>query len=272
MTLLTPLDVHQVPIFETFVVPRLMSMFGALLTEMLLPCEGAVVANLGCRTGYPDAVLSRYLPQCRIIGFDSSEEALELARTKGALLRDVVVEYHLVDEPPFPVSGESFSHVVALYPLVEPRRRVEIVAEAARLLAPGGQALFALPLRGSYQEVADLIREYALKNDAGQVAKALEAQVASRPTIETFCDDFEECGLLDVDVDMRMVNLSFSSGREFFEDPIARLLVVPDFEMSLAMNDLTRPLAYVRDAIDRYWSEDEFELSINIGCASARKP
>jgi hypothetical protein len=27
---------------------------------------------------------------------------------------------------------------------------------------------------------------------------------------------------------------------------------------------------YVRDAIDKYWSEGKLELSLNIGCASAR--
>jgi SAM-dependent methyltransferase len=271
MTLLLPLGVNQVPVFETFVVPRFLSLFGALALEMLLPCEGAVVANLASRTGYPDTVLPRYMPGCRIIGYDSSEEAIELARTKSALLRDAIADYFLVDEPPFPVADGSFSHVLCLYPLTDPLRRVELIAEAARLLAPGGQLLCALPLRGSYQEIADLLREYALKYDAGAVAKALEAHIATRPTMETFGEVFEQCGLTNVDVDMRPVTLAFKSGREFFEDPITRLLVVPDFEVSLCLEDLSRPLDYVRDAIDRYWSELDFELTINIGCASARR-
>jgi hypothetical protein len=40
----------------------------------------------------------------------------------------------------------------------------------------------------------------------------------------------------------------------------------------LEINDLKRPLEYVRDAIDKYWSEGKLELTLNVGCASARKP
>ncbi|MFW5740293.1 MAG: class I SAM-dependent methyltransferase [Myxococcota bacterium] len=272
MSLLLLLDPLQVPIFETFVVPRYLSMFGALALDMLLPCEGAVVANLGSRTGYPDTDLSCYMPGCRIFGYDPAEEANELARTKATLLRDAVAEYGVVDEPPFPAADGSFSHVISLYPMVDPARRVELIAEATRLLVPGGQVLCALPLRGSYQEVADLLREYALKHDAGRVAKALEAHTTARPTIETFGEIFEACGLTDVDVDMRLTTLTFPSGREFLEDPVARLLVVPDMALSLGLGDLSEPMEYVRNAIDRYWSELDFELSVNVGCASARKP
>jgi SAM-dependent methyltransferase len=271
MPLLVPLDAQHVPVFETFVVPNYLSMFGALAMEMLLPCEGAVVASLGCRTGYPDTVLPEFLPECRIHGYDSSEEAIDLARTKSALLRGAVAEYHLVDEPPFPVADGSFSHVVTVHPLVQPERGIELVQEATRLLTPGGQVLYATPLRGSYQEVIDLLREFALKYDAGTVAKAVDAHFANRPTIETFSDLFEQCGLTEVDVDMRLITIPFPSGREFFESPITRLLVVPDLILSLGLKDMANPFDYVREAIDRYWSEFEFELSVHIGCASARK-
>jgi hypothetical protein len=40
----------------------------------------------------------------------------------------------------------------------------------------------------------------------------------------------------------------------------------------LEINDLKKPLEYVRDAIDKYWSEGTLELTLNVGCASARKP
>ena len=40
----------------------------------------------------------------------------------------------------------------------------------------------------------------------------------------------------------------------------------------IGVEDVAKPLAYVRDAIDKYWSEGKLELSLNVGCASARKP
>jgi hypothetical protein len=49
-------------------------------------------------------------------------------------------------------------------------------------------------------------------------------------------------------------------------------MIVPEIRTWLAVNDLKKPLEYVRDAIDKYWSEGKLELSLNVGCASARKP
>ncbi len=272
MGLLSELDEQQVAIFETFVVPRFLSMFGALALERAIPCEGPVIANVGCRTGFPDQLTAHYLPGGTIVGFDPSPAALELARAKGALVRDVTLDYRQADDLPLPVGDGSFSHVLAVYPVFEPARRAEYLAELARLLAPGGQVLLAMPLRGSYQEVADLLREYALKHDAGEVAKALESHITIRPTVEGISEELESAGLDDVDVEVRLMTLTFQSGRAFLEDPITRVMLVPDLEVSLGLSDLVTPMAYVREAIDRYWSEGEFELSVNVGCASARKP
>lgn len=272
MSLLSALYVQQVAVFETFVVPRYLSMFGALALEMLLPCERAVVANLGCRTGYPNEQLAQVLPGCHIVGLDPSPSAIELAVTKSALVHQATVEYRVVEEPPFVFDPGSFSHVLAISPMVAPLRIPELIREMARLLAPGGQALYAMPLRGSFQEIVDLVREYALKTENDGILVALEDGIARRPTPETFSAMFEEAGLVDVDVDMRLVNVPFSSGRDFFEDPATRILVLPELQDMLGSKELVEPLAYVREAVDRYWAECDFELSVNIGCATARQP
>jgi hypothetical protein len=44
-----------------------------------------------------------------------------------------------------------------------------------------------------------------------------------------------------------------------------------DLRTWLGSTDLDKPLSYVRDAIDKYWSEGKFELTLNVGCASARR-
>ena len=56
------------------------------------------------------------------------------------------------------------------------------------------------------------------------------------------------------------------------EDPVSRLMIIPELRTWLGMEDLQKPLDYVRDAIDKYWSEGKLELSLNVGCASARRP
>ncbi|MCA9593063.1 MAG: hypothetical protein KC776_07125, partial [Myxococcales bacterium] len=160
---------------------------------------------------------------------------------------------------------------VCLHPVGSTEARLDLYREMHRLLYPGGQALVALPLRGSFQEVADLLREYALKQDEGELGRVVEESIAARHTIETLSEELESVGLDDVDVEIRQTALAFDSGRAFIEDPVSRLLVLPEVKSYLPGHDLEKPLEYIRDAIDKYWSEGKFELTLNVGCASARR-
>ena len=141
------------------------------------------------------------------------------------------------------------------------------------MLCPGGQALLSLPLRGSFAEINDMVREFALRQDLADLGKAVDTAAASRPTIETVSEEFENAGLTEVDVDVQLIAVSFNNGREFLEDPIARLMVFPEIQALLTLDqEIAAPcLRYVHDAISKYWSEGVFELTVNVGCASGRR-
>src|SRR5262249_4793832 len=130
-----------------------------------------------------------------------------------------------------------------------------------------------LPLRGSFPELNDMIREFALRQDLTDLGKAVDAAAASRPTIETVSEEFEAAGLTEVDVDVQLIAVSFSNGRDVLEDPIAKLLVFPDLRAILSLDDklATLCMRYIHDAISKYWSEGVFELTVNVGCASGRR-
>lgn len=259
-------------IFETFVVPRYLSLFGELALEMLLSGEAARIVHLGCRTGYPDLKLYERVEQAEIIGLDASPPALELARNKAASRRNAPIEYRILENGLGDFESEQFTHALLLHPICGAEARLELFQELFRLLCRGGQCLVALPLRGSFQEVADLLREYALKLDDGEFSNAVEFALATRPSIESLSEEFESVGFEDIDVEIRQTSLPFDSGRAFIEDPVTRLQIVPELKTWLGEHDLGRPLEYVRDAIDKYWSEGKLELSLNVGCASARVP
>jgi SAM-dependent methyltransferase len=266
---LTPADAA---IFETFVVPRYLSFYGDLVLEMLLAGGSVRIAHLGCRTGYPDLKIFERIDQTEIVGFDSSIPALELARNKATVRGADTIEYRVQENGAMEDETGQFTHVIALHPVLTADERLDLFKEIRRLLCPGGQALIATPLRGSFQEVLDLYREYALKYDDADFSKAVEFAIATRPTIESLSEELETVGLEDVDVEIRSTTLPFDSGRAFVEDPVNRLLILPELSASLGVQDMQKPLEYVRDAVDRYWSESKLELSINVGCASARVP
>ena len=108
--------------------------------------------------------------------------------------------------------------------------------------------------------------------DDTEFSKAVEYALATRPSIESLSEELEGAGFEDVDVEIRQTALPFDSGRAFVEDPVTRLQIVPELHTWLGEHDLKKPLDYVRDAIDKYWSEAKLELAVNIGCASARVP
>lgn len=256
-------------VLDAFVVPRYFALFAEVALELFMVGEGARVAHLGCRSGYPDVLLTERVPNTAVIGVDDSEPLLELARRK--VPEGVAVDYFRQPAPYAELPGGSFSHVLMLHPEPEPEERAALFATAARLLYAGGQALIALPLRGSFQELFDLLREYAVKHDDGPLAEAVERTAARLPTIEMLSDQLESVGLSDVDVELRGTTLRFDSGRALMEDPVARLLLLPELRRALGVASAEPAVAYLRDAVDRYWSELELELGVNVGCASARR-
>jgi SAM-dependent methyltransferase len=261
----------EAAIFETFVVPRYLSLFGELALEMMVESDDAQVAHLYCRTGYPDRGITLKLPTAHVLGADPSSAALELARAKASTMPAMVSEYRFLEALPTRLPQGAFSHALTLHPLASAQERGKLLAEFARLLGPHGQALMAMPLRGSFQELFDLLREYALKYDDDAVVRAVEEAQEAKPTLETFRIELEEAGFDFVEVSLRPTILGFRSGRDFFEDPVTRLLILPDMKLNLNLADPDKAFDYVREAIDKYWSDGTFELTVNVGCASGRR-
>jgi hypothetical protein len=111
-----------------------------------------------------------------------------------------------------------------------------------------------------------------LKHDDSDFGKALEAAFRTRPTLETLSEELEAAELHDIDVKLQHRELEFDSGRALIEDPATRLLILPEIRTWMNVDNLDRALDYLARAVDKYWSEDKLSLSLNVGCASARKP
>lgn len=261
----------EAAIFETFVVPRYLSHFGELALEMMAEGDDAQVVHLHCRTGYPDRGIVTKLRGAYVVGVDPSPAAIALARAKAATMPEMVSQYHLADELPTPLPAAAFSHALELHASGNTAERTRVIEECARLLAMHGQAVISMPTRGSFQEIGDLLREYALKQDDSTLGHAVEQAALARPTVEMLVSELQDAGFDFVEGLSRSAALRFRNGRDFFEDPIARLIIVPELTAELDLDDGVAPFAYVRDAIDKYWSDGEFDLTVNVGCVTGRK-
>ncbi len=274
MSLHTPLSAAEAAVFDASVIPRYLAFFGSAAAEMVFPWEHSTIVNIGCRTGYVEPLLAERVPGATVVSVDPSPDALDLAREKAAALGGALsVSHQVVDRLPMPLASDSFTHGLAVHPVVSAQERYALLAELRRIVVVGGQALVALPVRGSFPEIYDMLREYALRQDLPTFGKAVEVAAASRPTIESLSEEFEKVGLGEVDVDVQLLGVSFNSGREFLDDPIAQLIVFPDTRALLEVDAaaIDGAFRYVQEAITKYWSEGAFELTVNVGCASGRR-
>ena len=97
---------------------------------------GRRVLDLGCRTG---AVTRHLLPGNEVVGMDVDRRALERAAARGI----ETVRGNAEDPLPFP--DESFDAVVAGELLEHLREPERLVAEARRILRPGGVFAGSVP-------------------------------------------------------------------------------------------------------------------------------
>jgi SAM-dependent methyltransferase len=92
--------------------------------------------DLGTGTGFGAFVLARRFPEAQVVGADLSERMLEQARKNTpAELRDRV-SFQQADASNLPYADSEFD-------LVAHANMIPFFGEVARVVAPGGQALFA---------------------------------------------------------------------------------------------------------------------------------
>jgi ubiquinone/menaquinone biosynthesis C-methylase UbiE len=112
--------------------PDSLAPFEAALEAIEAPVPD--VLDLGTGTGSGAAILVRRFPDARVVGVDLSEEMLERARVNvpGA-------EFRRADASSLPFPDESFD-------LVAHANMIPFFDEVARVLRPGGTALFAFSI------------------------------------------------------------------------------------------------------------------------------
>jgi ubiquinone/menaquinone biosynthesis C-methylase UbiE len=150
---LTTNAVMRSPRLWRFFRPLLRKQFDALasrwdairLEDTFAPYEAALVAvdpppsralDLGTGTGYGAFTLARRFPSAEIVGADLSDRMLAQARGNTPADLGERVRFEQADASALPYADASFD-------LVAHANMIPFFDEVARVLAPGGQALFA---------------------------------------------------------------------------------------------------------------------------------
>jgi Tat protein translocase TatB subunit len=85
-----------------------------------------------------------------------------------------------------------------------------------------------------------------------EIAKALgKAMAELRKATGGLTEELQLAGFDEVDVDLRPVSLAFQSGRDLMEDPILRLLVLPELSATLGV-EVGAPGHELPDVVRRF--------------------
>ena len=255
---------------DAVVVPRYAAHFARLLLAEI-PSDARNVLDVGCGTGHLSFhVLSRLGSGGRVIAVDRDEGLVDLARRRGWEEIGRRLFFKVEDAESLSFGEGVFDAVVSnlLYPeLPSPER---MLAEVRRVLVGNGPLLLTTPLRGTFVEAFDVLRERAITDDDPALARRVEEIVAREPTVEQLETSLRAAGFTRVEVRQETFKLSYRSASELFGDRLVRLIGLPRWREAAGEERSEERITAMQRALDVYHGGGPLSLTVLAGCAVAR--
>lgn len=199
------------------------SRFGALLLEQMPLARGLRVVDLGCGTGFPTLELAGLLgPGSRVVGVDTWAAGLARARAK-LRVHPAPAAFVRADAARLPFPAARFDLAVSNLGVNNFPDFAGVLAEAARVLRPGGRIALTTNPRGHLQELYETFRHVIDESGAGPDAAArLEAEEEHRLGAERIEELLAGAGFHPGHVVSREVTLRYASGAAFLRHPLTR--------------------------------------------------
>jgi SAM-dependent methyltransferase len=267
-------------VYDDEIVPAFAARFAALLLREAPLADlrpDARVLEVGCATGHLTRELAGRLGEgCRLTAIDESEPFLEEARARLAAPgrpRGARVTLQLGSPLDLPIDHGAVDLAVSNLAAAAVPDPAAAACEIARVLAPGGRAVLTAPLRGTWTEFLDLFRDVLREAGKPEGVAALEAYVQSLPDGDTAARWLEEAGLVDASVDVERWEILFRSAREFFFAPLVELGPLPRWkQLSGRGDEMQDVFFFTKEAIDTYFKDRVFAVSVVGAAISARRP
>jgi len=232
---------------DAIVAPQYGARFAQGLLDALPTGERLQVLDVGCRTGQISfRLLQRLGPTSRVIAIDPDPGLIGLARQRGygETGRRLFFKEECVEKLSF---GEGvFDAVVAHLVYRDLEQRPAALREMHRVLAPGGRLLLTTPLRGSYVEVFDMLRERARAEGDDVLAARVRSLVERDPAPTPLVQALEAAGFIAVNLERIDFRLSFASADALFSDRLLGAIAFPEWQATVgpeALDDVRRRLA-----------------------------
>ena len=262
-------------IYDDQIAPVWGTRFGKMLLRNLAVPERGQILDISCGTGYPLVeILRRKADSTRVIAIDASSAMLDIARRKVADLGGGGKGVFFRTESPLPrlsFADDVYDLVLCNLGLAEMPSVKGALHDFARVTKLGGEVRCTLPLAGTWQEFHDIFREVLVKHDKHEALDRLDQHLASYPTVDDCCGQMLAAGL-DPTVEIEEFSLLFKSSRELFFAPVIEYGPLPAWkEIAGTGQELQDVFWYIKEAIDAYFGERAFQVTIKAGCLIGRK-
>ena len=263
-------------IYDDEIAPCWGSRFARLLLRNLAVPERGQVLDVSCGTGGPAIeILRRMTDGSRLIAIDESSAMLDAARRKVAALGAVGKRVFFRTEsavPKLSFADDVYDLVVCNLGVGDMPSVEVALRDFARVAKPGGEVRCTLPLAGTFEEFHDLYREVLVKHDKHDALDRLELHVARYPS----CEHAEAClaaAGLSGGIEVDEFSLLFRSAREFFFAPVIEYGPLADWKVVAGGGQDTQDVFwYIKEAIDAYFGDRPFQLTVKAGLVVGRKP
>jgi ubiquinone/menaquinone biosynthesis C-methylase UbiE len=251
-------------LYDLSVAPQWREAFNQILDEEVkLPSQGSIL-DVGCGTGdYTIGVASSMGAKGDVVGVDSSEARLTLARAKAALRKLENVTFSPGSVMMTGVAPETFDLVVAdlgWHPAPDLPTAFKQVREAAR---PGASVAILCATRGSFDEFYSIYWEALHRESLLEHSPLIESLIQDRPTTADLELIARRSRLHNLRLVTRKHRLDFSDGATFLKSPLIANYFLPDWMSLISRTDeRERLLKTLPDVIDDARDGVDFDVSI----------
>jgi len=248
--------------------------FAELIDEHVEPPkQGRAIYVAAGTGGHALKLTERAEPEFTLIGVDEHAERIEIARAKAAAAGlKGQADFRVTQLETLDFEDEQFELVVGDASLVAPERLPEMLAEMARVAAPGGTVALTLPTASSYGEFFSVYWEAMLNSGLGDRSGIVEDLIKGQPTITDAENWAAREGLEAVRSWTNLAEFNYATADEFFASPLVKdFLLGPWLEPIEDESAHARVVTAAAALIDEERAESEFVLTIKATLVVGRK-
>lgn len=257
-----PSSEQDARLIDAVVAPRFDARFARGILDALPHGDRVTVLELGCSTGrLASAMLRRLGTGGRVVAVDEDEGLVDLAQRRAFEDVGKRLFFKIEGADHLSFGNDVFDAVVGNL-VWEGLEAPELaLCEVRRVLVPDGALHMTTPLRGSFAEVHDMIREHARASGDGMMAARLDAHERQAPTERGWREPFATAGFTRAEVYVNEWKLSYDSAGALFEDPMLQMVAVPKWRGILGQDGL----AAIQRRMDVYAAGGPVSLTVRAG-------